>query len=168
MMITITILTEARLYKTVETTWRLFWTDCSDWNNQGKINDKDVVLCWHFHFLPFSQKVALCVLKGNHSFFIVAVTKGSINQGQDGSVIVKIAILLGPVCTKQNFIFLAKKSANRKPFLVRIVFFFTKQVFSNVTKVQRRCQKDLEAYNFWSGNKRLCSLTAILCWVTFL
>ena len=133
-----------------------------------KINDKDVVLCWHFHFLPFSQKVAPCVLKGNHSFFIVAVTKVSINHGQDGSVIVKTAILLGPGCTKQSFIFLPKKSVNRKPFLVWIFFFFTRQVFSNVTKVQRCCQKDLEAYNFWSGNKRLCSLTAILCWVIFL
>ena len=165
-MITVTILTEARLYKTVETTWWLFWTDCSDWNNQGKW--QNTVLCWHFHFLPFSQKVAPWVLKGNHSFFIVAVTKVSINRGQDGSVIVKTAILLGPGCTKQKFFFFAKKSVNRKPFLVWFFFFFTKQVFSNVTKVQRCCQKDLEAYNFWSGIKRLCSLTAILCWVIFL
>ena len=62
--------------------------------------------------------MAPCVLKGNHSFFIVAVTKVSINHGQDGSVIVKTAILLGPGCTKQSFIFLPKKSVNRKPFLV--------------------------------------------------
>ena len=159
-MITVTILTEARLYKTVDMVTVL---DRLQWLEQSrKINDKDVVLCWHFHFLPFSQKVAPSVLKGNHSFFIVAVTKVSINQGQDGSVIVKTAILLGPVCIKQNFIFLAKKSVNRKPFLVWIVFFFTKQVFSHVTKVQRCCQKDLEVYNFWSGNKCLCSLTAIL------
>ena len=94
-----------------------------------KINDKDVVLCWHFHFLPFSQKVAPCVLKGNHSFFIVAVTKVSINHGQDGSVIVKTAILLGPGCTKQNFIFFAKKSVNRKPFLVWMFFFFHQTSF---------------------------------------
>ena len=134
-----------------------------------KINDKDVVLCWHFHFLPFSQKVAPCVLKGNHSFFIVAVTKVSINHGQDGSVIVKTAILLGPGCTKQNFIFFAKKICQQEAISsMNCFFFFTKQVFSNVTKVQRCCQKDLEAYNFWSGNKRLCSLTAILCWVIFL
>ena len=133
-----------------------------------KINDKDVVLCWHFHFLPFSQKVAPCVLKGNHSFFIVAVTKVSINHGQDGSVIVKTAILLGPGSTKQNFIFLAKKICQQEAISSMNCFFFTKQVFSNVTKVQRCCQKDLEAYNFWSGNKRLCSLTAILCWVIFL
>ena len=134
-----------------------------------KINDKDVVLCWHFHFLPFSQKVAPCVLKGNHSFFIVAVTKVSINHGQDRSVIVKTAILLGPGCTKQNFIFFAKKICQQEAISsMNCFFFFTKQVFSNVTKVQRCCQKDLEAYNFWSGNKRLCSLTAILCWVIFL
>ena len=166
-MITITLLTEARLYKTVETTWWLFWTDCSDWNNQGKINYKDVVLCWHFHFLPFSQKVAPCVLKGNHSFVIVAVTKVSINQGRDRSVIVKIAILLGPVCTKQNFIFLAKKSVNRKPFLVWIVFFCQTR-FLKCHQSSKMLSKDLEAHNFWSGNKRLCSLTAILCWVIFL
>ena len=134
-----------------------------------KINDKDVVLCWHFHFLPFSQKVAPCVLKGNHSFFIVAVTKVSINHGQDRSVIVKTAILLGPGCTKQNFIFFAKKICQQEAISsMNCFFFFTKQVFSNVTKVQRCCQKNLEAYNFWSGNKRLCSLTAILCWVIFL
>ena len=133
-----------------------------------KINDKDVVLCWHFHFLPFSQKVAPCVLKGNHSFFIVAVTKVSINHGQDRSVIVKTAILLGPGCTKQNFIFFAKKICQQEAISSMNCFFFTRQVFSNVTKVQRCCQKDLEAYNFWSGNKRLCSLTAILCWVIFL
>ena len=133
-----------------------------------KINDKDVVLCWHFHFLPFSQKVAPCVLKGNHSFFIVAVTKVSINHGQDGSVIVKTAILLGPGCTKQNFIFFAKKICQQEAISSMNFFFFTKQVFSNVTKVQRCCQKDLEAYNFWSGNKRLYSLTAIFCWVIFL
>ena len=133
-----------------------------------KINDKDVVLCWHFHFLPFSQKVAPCVLKGNHSFFIVAVTKVSINHGQDRSVIVKTVILLGPGCTKQNFIFFAKKICQQEAISSMNCFFFTRQVFSNVTKVQRCCQKDLEAYNFWSGNKRLCSLTAILCWVIFL
>ena len=98
-----------------------------------KINDKDVVLCWHFHFFPFSQKVAPCVLKGNHSFFIVAVTKVSINHGQDRSVIVKTAILLGPGCTKQNFIFFAKNSVNRKPFLVWIVFFFSPNKFSQMS-----------------------------------
>ena len=144
--------------------------DCLQWLEKSrKINDKDVVLCWHFHFLPFSQKVAPCVLKGNHSFFIVAVTKVSINHGQDGSVIVKTAILLGPGCTKQNFIFFAKKICQQEAISsMNCFFFFTKQVFSNVTKVQRCCQKDLEVYNFWSGNKRLCSLTAILCWVIFL
>lgn len=133
-----------------------------------KINDKDVVLCWHFHFLPFSQKVAPWVLKGNHSFFIVAVTKVSINHGQDGSVIVKTAILLGPGCTKQNFIFFCQKICQQEAISCMNFFFFTKQVFSNVTKVQRCCQKDLEAYNFWSGNKCLYSLTAIFCWVIFL
>ena len=144
--------------------------DCLQWLEKSrKINDKDVVLCWHFHFLPFSQKVAPCVLKGNHSFFIVAVTKVSINHGQDRSVIVKTAILLGPGCTKQNFIFFAKKICQQEAISsMNCFFFFTKQVFSNVTKVQRCCQKDLEAYNFWSGIKRLCSLTAILCWVIFL
>ena len=97
-----------------------------------KIYDKDVVLCWHFHFLHFSQKVAPCVLKGNHSFFIVAVTKVSIHHGQDGSVIVKTAILLGPGCTKQNFFFFAKKSVNRKPFLVWF-FFFSPNKFSQMS-----------------------------------
>ena len=94
-----------------------------------KINDKDVVLCWHFHFLPFSQKVAPCVLKGNHSFFIVAVTKVSINHGQDGSVIVKTAILLGPGCTKQNFIFFAKKICQQEAISSMNFFFFHQTSF---------------------------------------
>ena len=134
-MITITLLSEARLYKTVETTVMVTVLDSLQWLEKSrKINDKDVVLCWHFHFLPFSQKVAPCVLKGNHSFFIVAVTKVSINHGQDGSVIVKTAILLGPGYTKQNFIFfLPKKSVNRKPFLVWIVFFFSPNKFSQMS-----------------------------------
>ena len=93
--------------------------------------------------------MAPCVLKGNHSFFIVAVTKVSINHGQDGSVIVKTAILLGPGCTKQNFIFFAKKICQQEAISsMNCFFFFTKQVFSNVTKVQRCCQKDLDGTIF--------------------
>ena len=98
-----------------------------------KINDKDVVLCWHFHFLPFSQKVAPCVLKGNHSFFIVAVTKVSINHGQDRSVIVKTAILLGPGCTKQNFIFFAKKICQQEAISSMNCFFFSPNKFSQMS-----------------------------------
>ena len=36
------------------------------------------------------------------------------------------------------------------------------KVFSTVTKAQRCCRGNLEAYIFLSGNKLLCSLTAIL------
>ena len=42
-------------------------------------------------------------------------------------------------------------------------FFSPTKVFSTVTKAQRSCRRgDLEAYIFLSGNKLLCSLTAIL------
>ena len=56
---------------------------------------------------------------------------------------------------------LQKKSVNRKPFLVRTIFPPTK-IFSAVTKLQSCRREDLEAYNFLSGDKILCSFTAIL------
>ena len=77
--------------------------------------------------------MAPCVLKGNHSFFIVAVTKVSINHGQDGSVIVKTAILLGPGCTKQNFIFFAKKICQQEAISSMNFFFFSPNKFSQMS-----------------------------------
>ena len=45
----------------------------------------------------------------------------------------------------------------------------TYKISSTVTKLQRCCREYLEAYNFLSvGDKILCSLTAILCWVILL
>ena len=65
-------------------------------------------------------------------------------------------VILGPVRTKENFVWFAKKSVNRKPFLVRTIFPSTK-IFSAVTKLQSYRREDLEAYNFLSGDKILCS-----------
>ena len=67
----------------------------------------------------------------------------------------------GPVHTMQNLVCFAKKSVNRKPFLVRIIFPTTK-IFSTATKLQRCHWEHLEAYNFLPGNKILWFLTAIL------
>ena len=53
----------------------------------------------------------------------------------------------------QYFVCFAKKSVNRKPFLVSTIF------------SQRRHRENLEAYLFLSGNKVFCSLTAILHWI---
>ena len=61
----------------------------------------------------------------------------------------------------QNLVCFAKKSVNRKPFLVRIIFPTTK-IFSTATKLQRCHWEHLEAYNFFPGNKILWFLTAIL------
>ena len=119
-----------------------------------------------FIFSLFLKKWLL-VRKGNHSFFIVAVTKVSINQEQDGSVIVKMAILLGPVCAKQNFIFFGKKICQQEA-ISSMNCFFRQTRFLKCHQSSKMLSKDLEAHNFWSGNKRLCSLTAILCWVIFL
>ena len=57
---------------------------------------------------------------------------------------------------------LQKKSVNRKPFLGRTIFFTDQNYLTNLTKLQKWHQEDLEAYSFLSGYKILCSLTAIL------
>ena len=62
----------------------------------------------------------------------------------------------------QNLVCFAKKSVNRKPFLVRMIFPTTK-IFLTATKLQRCRWEHLEAYNFLPGNKILWFLTAILC-----
>ena len=61
-------------------------------------------------------------------------------------------LIEGPVRNKKNFVCFAKKSVNRKPFLVRTIFPPTK-IFSAVIKVQSCRREDLEAYNFLSGDK---------------
>ena len=58
---------------------------------------------------------------------------------------------------------LPKKQVNMKPFLSPTKF---PQLLPNF---KRCCREYLEAYNFLSvGDKILCSLTAILCWVILL
>ena len=61
-------------------------------------------------------------------------------------------LIEGPVRNKKNFVCFAKKSVNRKPFLVRTIFPPTK-IFSAVIKVRSCRREDLEAYNFLSGDK---------------
>ena len=90
--------------------------------------------------------MAPCVLKGNHSFFIVAVTKVSINHGQDRSVIVKTAILLGPDCTKQNFIFFAKKICQQEAISSMNCFFFSPNKFSQMSPKFKDAVKKIDLF----------------------
>ena len=60
----------------------------------------------------------------------------------------------------------AKISVNRKPFLKRTILSPAK-IVSTVNKLQRCRREHLEACNFMSGNKILCSFTAILHRVFF-
>ena len=57
----------------------------------------------------------------------------------------------------QNFVCFAKKW--QQEAISRANNFLHLPKFSLVTKLQRCHQESLEAYNFLSGNKTLCSLT---------
>ena len=63
---------------------------------------------------------------------------------------------------REVLIFIANKSVNRKPYLVRTIFFTPNKILSTVTKRQRCRREYLEVYNFLLGDKFLLSLTAIL------
>ena len=75
---------------------------------------------------------------------------------------IQISCAVGPVCTTKDFDCFAKKSVNRKPFLVQT----PTKLFSTVTKLQRCCQEHVEAWPtiFCQATKIICSLTAILSW----
>ena len=74
----------------------------------------------------------------------------------------KVSLKAQALFAASKILFVLQNNPSTRSHFQSERFFSPTKIFSTVTKVQRCRREDLEAYNFLSDDKLLCSLTAIL------